>query len=88
MAYEASDRERNTIFLCARIVSIISKLWYEDLFKLLFCLVRISYVKVENIICKSIYDSIINGDPLKYAQSSGIVEVATIVPLLVACRRL
>lgn len=45
-------------------------------------------MKVENIICKSIYDSIINGDPLKYAQSSGIVEVATIVPLLVACRRL
>lgn len=44
-------------------------------------------MKVENIICKSIYDSIINGDPLKYAQSSGIVGGATIVPLLVACRR-
>lgn len=45
-------------------------------------------MKVDNIICKSISDSIINGDPLKYAQSSGIVEVAAIVPLLVARHRL
>lgn len=39
-------------------------------------------MKVGNIICKSIYDSIIDGDPLKHAQSSGTVEVPAIVPLL------
>lgn len=31
-------------------------------------------MKVDNIICKSTYDSVVNGDPSKYAESSGRTE--------------
>lgn len=41
-------------------------------------------MEVDNIACKPMYDSVVNGEPLKCAQSSGIIEAATRVPVSVA----
>lgn len=41
-------------------------------------------MEVDHVICKSIYDPVVNGDPLKCAQGRGIIEVATRVPVSVA----